>query len=923
MMKKTKRILAVVLAVLLLITAALPSIAAQKPADEMTHKNNNAYLPFGWVYRDRGEDFASEKLDLVASYGIDTVYFSLGSVTLADDGTVTNHIAENKANGLWNNIGQWLSVAEKKGITLLPIINCNLNSTFLETNPDTQQPYSEDVKAELLSAVSQAVNDGFSYNGKTYYPSGVHFDCEPFRRQYHDFYLDMLEQMRCVLGESRTLSSATPAANGAWSDSYLAEVGACLDTINPMIYDSNGPSDWGSLNDGVTQNAEEYTQLVVNTCLWYSKVFSENNITCEISPTVPCYPDASTETDVGWPDAESTTVWYHLSSIENTANCIKGVQRANKQGAQISSLGIWNFYYMCGDADDYQTEVNGFYSPEADSAAWMSWVNGKTLSEIDYTDSLADLENPERGFYRPERIVLTESGCGKVTLPTTPLVHLRFGISALSPKNNDGNEPEFSSRMLEDIANVFSALRQNGQTAVIRFAYDDFDGVADCEPSIETIEKHIAQLAPLFDEYSDVIASVEAGFIGPWGEMHTSAMANQEVFNRLIDALVDAVPENIGITVRRPKFFADWVGIDLSEIDTYKAEEGTAAYRVGVFNDGYLGSSSDLGTYKDRDKEVAWLSDQATHTLFGGEAALIDSDRSYNSIDFISAEMFKTHTSYLNIEWNDTLVGLWQNELYEGSDIDYYGQTAYKYISDHLGYRFVLRSAALPESAKNSLSVDFAVLNVGCGNIVKPKQAEILFVQNGKVFSQDTEIDVRNWLSRETATVSINAEIPQGIEVGSCDVYLRISSDKSALTAVRFANDGIWNEQLGANLIGTFTVEEPEQTTTEETTTEITTETTTEQVTETTTETTTEKVTESTTEITTEPTTETTTQPVTQPSTQTTTQPASENPQPGDEENCSCMCHSTGFMSFIWKIVRFFYKLFGVNKVCACGAMHY
>lgn len=40
-------------------------------------------------------------------------------------------------------------------------------------------------------------------------------------------------------------------------------------------------------------------------------------------------------------------------------------------------------------------------------------------------------------------------------------------------------------------------------------------------------------------------------------------------------------------------------------------------------------------------------------------------------------------------------------------------------------------------------------------------------------------------------------------------------------------------------------------------------------------------------------------------------------------DNCSCNCHKTGFMSFIWKILRFFYKLFGTNKVCSCGVEHY
>ena len=38
---------------------------------------------------------------------------------------------------------------------------------------------------------------------------------------------------------------------------------------------------------------------------------------------------------------------------------------------------------------------------------------------------------------------------------------------------------------------------------------------------------------------------------------------------------------------------------------------------------------------------------------------------------------------------------------------------------------------------------------------------------------------------------------------------------------------------------------------------------------------------------------------------------------------CSCNCHKTGFMGLIWKILRFFYKLFKMNKVCGCGIAHY
>ncbi len=46
-------------------------------------------------------------------------------------------------------------------------------------------------------------------------------------------------------------------------------------------------------------------------------------------------------------------------------------------------------------------------------------------------------------------------------------------------------------------------------------------------------------------------------------------------------------------------------------------------------------------------------------------------------------------------------------------------------------------------------------------------------------------------------------------------------------------------------------------------------------------------------------------------------------PEKAPSENCDCMCHEGGFIGFIWKIVRFFQKLFGMNKTCKCGVTHY
>ncbi len=40
-------------------------------------------------------------------------------------------------------------------------------------------------------------------------------------------------------------------------------------------------------------------------------------------------------------------------------------------------------------------------------------------------------------------------------------------------------------------------------------------------------------------------------------------------------------------------------------------------------------------------------------------------------------------------------------------------------------------------------------------------------------------------------------------------------------------------------------------------------------------------------------------------------------------EGCSCACHKGGFSGFIYKIARFFWKLFKIHQTCECGVKHY
>lgn len=43
----------------------------------------------------------------------------------------------------------------------------------------------------------------------------------------------------------------------------------------------------------------------------------------------------------------------------------------------------------------------------------------------------------------------------------------------------------------------------------------------------------------------------------------------------------------------------------------------------------------------------------------------------------------------------------------------------------------------------------------------------------------------------------------------------------------------------------------------------------------------------------------------------------------GGSSSCMCLCHKDGILGIFWKLFLNIYKLFGINKTCRCGAVHY
>jgi len=431
------------------------------------------------------------------------------------------------------------------------------------------------------------------------------------------------------------------------------------------------------------------------------------------------------------------------------------------------------------------------------------------VQDLNYAESVEKINNPDQGFYRPIFVKVNEDGVSynkNIVNGGTQLYHLRIDISAFSAAVNGGSDKILSQTALVGLKELLIFLRQKDKNAVVRFAYDPYyGGSKNKEPDIEMILKHIEQVCPILEEYSNTVTAIEAGLIGPWGEMHSSAIAKPEFISRIIQAFFDNT-DDIPLLVRTPKMIYDYLGITVKDIASYRIAADTEAYRLGLFNDGYLGSGNDLGTYSDRDTEVEFLSNQTNHLPYGGEAVIPESK--LHDIDVCLPEMNKLDLSYLNIEWNNKVIDKWKASYYtetSGTDEAYYGKTAFEYIENHFGYRFVLTRSDLkyPDlnytDKLNEMGIELNLKNVGFGNLNRVKRTKIIITdENGEtVFSKIAS----DFDGSERYFCSVKPELPKG----KYAVYLRIygeESDDGVFYCLRFANDGLWDENLKANKIG-------------------------------------------------------------------------------------------------------------------------
>jgi hypothetical protein len=402
-----------------------------------------------------------------------------------------------------------------------------------------------------------------------------------------------------------------------------------------------------------------------------------------------------------------------------------------------------------------------------------------------YTESDAIFPNPERGLFLWTDFAKTPDFSG-LAAKGYRIVH---GLVHLDSYRDAPLSPAF----LQTLGERFAAVRKAGMKVLLRFAYDFTEKGQDAPK--ERVLEHLAQLKPLFAANEDVIVAMEAGFIGAWGEWHSSKnkLDQPEARKEILTAVLDALPKSRLVKIRTPGYAKTIFGDEpVTEAEAYS---GSDKARVGHHNDCFLAGEDDAGTYWPGPREPLkkYAETWTKHTVMSGETCRLSPPRSDGKTALV--ELARFHWSMLHEGYHPDVIKAWKS------------QGAWDEIQKRLGYRFVLREASWPASVAKGGTFTLAVTlkNAGFASMFNERKVYAVFTDGAKRHVSPLEgVDPRRWWGGEETKLSANVTAPA--EAGTYRLSLWLPDAAAALRdrpeyAVRFANGEVWDPKTGENVL--------------------------------------------------------------------------------------------------------------------------
>ena len=417
-------------------------------------------------------------------------------------------------------------------------------------------------------------------------------------------------------------------------------------------------------------------------------------------------------------------------------------------------------------------------------------------------ESAVEIDSPYCGWYKIYAYTLQDNQVG--TLERQAEKHVKEDenrLALLEINLMNYREDDISDDGLDELDLILSIWSESDKKMILRFLYDMDGNAEETEPEdINVVFSHIRQVAEVTNAYASGVFIVQGVFLGDYGEMHSSPLLSNANVISLFNYMDQCFDRSIFLAVRTPAFCRM---VNSSADPVNDTTRGTTLGRTALYNDGLLGSETDLGTYAEdssgeddlrkkwsRTAEIDYQNLQNLYTPNGGEVVI---DNPLNDFENATVSFTLMHVSYLNEDYDSEVLNKWRETPYE-VDGPYYGLTQYEYISRHLGYRFVIRGASLtpPESFLGQTArLTVRIENVGYANCYRNLRMVLYAVDTGTGEGIIIPVNAAppRWDAGKVSRVDVDIPLDRLVE----GHQYRISTalfDSNTSEIIRFANEG-------------------------------------------------------------------------------------------------------------------------------------
>jgi hypothetical protein len=443
-----------------------------------------------------------------------------------------------------------------------------------------------------------------------------------------------------------------------------------------------------------------------------------------------------------------------------------------------------------------------------------------TLTTATFTSTTAEIPNQERGFYG----LLTYAGttfelnqATSAAITDTFNGGYRLAIAVLNLNAYAGTDT-IDDAFIAAINGKFALVRAGHIKVILRITYNyDSSGT---DTTVARITLHMQRLSKLLTENADVIAYLQDGLVGDYGEWYHSvtfgtgfSVAAQGANMRLIHQAVRAsISGRTYQAIRYPKFPYSWYP---SQLTATSAFSGSEQAMTAIHNDCFMSSDNDVGTFQSNtlspvssNPERLRLSQDTNWHPYGGETCdgFTPTRFTCSTTSGILFDGPTYHLTYLNHSFSTVFI----NAITSGG--------CYAQVMRMLGYRFQYDAISHQATANAGQTMTFNIdmRNYGWSRIFSERRVQVRLYPTGTTTTPSTSAmsapDLRLLPPQATSSTRIPVKGLIAPSSGTYDVALCIPDWWANLVSIpdynvrnANANSGgqTWNGTIGCWITGT------------------------------------------------------------------------------------------------------------------------